>query len=661
MQSILDIPIHAETEFPNRNSHAYRNKGGTQKHTYQDFMHTIRHFAEGFSSYGIESGDHVGFFVNNRFEWSVTDFALAAVGAVSVPRGSDTPPKEVQFIFNHSDSSHLIVETADQLKKLFNIFSEKDFDKCKNIFIVERGPIGFLPAPLKERCVFYDTVEKEGYEKYKENPKQFENRVIEINPDHLVTIVYTSGTTGNPKGVMLTHRNFIQNVVANSPRLAIDPKKNEKSVIMLPSWHVYERTFEYCALYAGATLFYSNAITFASDLAKERPDIIITVPRVWESIYQRLIKFISNMPGIKRSLLFSFIKINQMYLTSKTYIKGGYIRLKKRHILRKTGAWIFNLIRFILLFIPHLLAKLILKPFPARVGGNLRGAVCGAGALPKYLDELFNAVGISITNAYGMTECAPGILSRTFGRNTFGSTGTPFKNTEIRLIKEDGTHAAIGEKGVLYVHGPQVMKGYYKNPQATEAVLDNEGWLNTGDLAVQSENGEIIIVGREKDTIVLSGGENVEPEPIEDKMKESAYIDHAVLVGQDRKSLSAIIAINEEELMKLAQELKLKDVQIPTEGEHSIENDAVYEILKKEVSRLVSKESGFQPFEFIAKILPVKNDFSIGKELTQTLKIKRKYIEDKYNKLISNLMNDTKQSKDTTQKKKSKKNKKKDE
>jgi len=244
-----------------------------------------------------------------------------------------------------------------------------------------------------------------------------------------------------------------------------------------------------------------------------------------------------------------------------------------------------------------------------------------------------------------MTECAPGILSRTFGCNTFGSTGHPFVNTEVQVRREDGTLAEVGEKGVLYVRGPQVMQGYYKNPEATAKMIDDKGWLNTGDLAIQSENGEFIIAGRAKDTIVLMGGENVEPERIEDKIKESSYIDHAVLLGQDRKQLTALVAVNPDELMHLAEELKVTDYEVSTEGAFSIENDKINAILMREVNSLISKEQGFKPFEFVSHILPVKNEFTIGRELTQTLKVKRQYIQDKYKNLIARLNGETRSEK----------------
>jgi long-chain acyl-CoA synthetase len=297
------------------------------------------------------------------------------------------------------------------------------------------------------------------------------------------------------------------------------------------------------------------------------------------------------------------------------------------------------------MFPGHLAAGVLFKPFREKVGGRMRVATSGAGSLPKYLDEIFNSLGITIVNAYGMTECAPGILSRTIVCNTFGSTGRPFDNTEVEIRNEDGSRASTGEKGVVFVRGPQVMSGYYKNPEATAAVLDQDGWLNTGDLAVYSENGEIIIVGRLKDTIVLMGGENVEPESLEDKMKESLYIDHAVVIGQDQKQLSAIVAINEEELMKLAAELKVSLPEISVEGPESIEHDSIYQHLMKEVSLLISREQGFKSFDYISRIFPVRNNFIIGRELTQTLKVKRQYIIDKYQGLIARLHHDTRGTK----------------
>ena len=632
--TLLSVPFKTAARFPERVAYRWKPREGVQERSYARLTADIRALAAAFAEIGVARGDHVGFFVNNRYEWICTDFALMAIGAVSVPRGSDTTPKEVAFIFRHSDSRHLIVETADQLAALAEVFEKEDWDRCASILVVDSADPATLPPALAPRVRFHADLMRRGQELATLDPEFLERIEATISDDDLLTIVYTSGTTGNPKGVMLTHANFIQNLVANTPRLGIDIEKAETTVIMLPSWHVYERAYEYCGLASGLTFVYSSAGKFGADLLAERPQVLISVPRIWESVYQKLIKAISEMPGAKRRLVMALIKNNQAWMTSAQYLKGCYVIIHRRPFMERLMTWLGNLVRVIILFPGHALAGVLFKPFREKVGGRLRVSACGAGSLPKYLDDLFNAIGITLVNAYGMTECAPGILSRDVGHNTFGSTGRPFDNTEVEIRKDDGTVADVGEKGILFARGPQVMKGYYKNPQATEAVLSPDGWLNTGDLAVQSENGEFIIVGRAKDTIVLMGGENVEPEPIEDKLKESVYIDHAVVLGQDEKQISAIVAINEEELMRLAAELKLSRNDVITEGSLSIEHDAIYNALLREVNALISKEQGFKPFEKITKIIPVLNDFSIGKELTQTLKVKRKYVEDRFNNLV---------------------------
>ena len=646
LKTITELPFKAAERFPERISHKFRIGNEIETRTFTDFVTLIRELTAALQELGLSRKDHVGFFVNNRYEWSVTDYALQALGAVSVPRGSDTLPREVQFIYHHSDSVILILENVQQLVDLQADFTADDWKCCRNILVVDGAAADLadnsvMPAALKKKTVFFDVLITRGRELLNIDPDLVENLIEEIEPDDLLTIVYTSGTTGNPKGVMLNHRNFIQNVVANTPRLEVDPAREELTIVMLPSWHVYERAFEFVCHYVALTIVYSSALRFAADLIEEKPHLIISVPRVWESIYQKMIKAISLMPVTKRNLIFMFIKINQMYLTSTQHLKGGYISLKDRSAFHHIFSWIKHVIIRLFMLPGHLLAGVLFKPFRDKVGGRMRMATSGAGSLPKYLDEVFNSLGITIINAYGMTECAPGILSRTIRCNTFGTTGIPFDNTEVQIRREDGSQTATGGKGIIFARGPQVMSGYYKNPEATKAVLDEEGWLNTGDLAVRSENGEIIIVGRMKDTIVLMSGENVEPEPIEDKMKESLYIDHAVVLGQDQKQLSAIVAVNEEELMRLAGELKMSTVDIVIEGEDSIENDQIYQHLMKEVNALISREQGFKHFEFITKILPVRNNFSIGSELTQTLKVKRQYIQKKYKGLIARMHHDS--------------------
>ncbi len=657
---LIDLPIEIARHYPERISHKFRTSNGWIEKKYKDFVDDINRLSAGFFGEGICKDDHICFFCNNRYEWIVTDFALMSIGAVSVPRGSDTPPIEAAFILYHSDSSYLIIENSNSLISLIEFLMKPEnennseiekyynsFKNLKKIFIIDRFDYDFF-QPYKSffpdiKILSYSELYIDGDEVYSEKQDILNSIKKDLNIDSIVSIIYTSGTTGNPKGVMLSHKNFMQNVVSNTPRMKLNIKKGDKTVLILPSWHVFDRAFEYCGISAGMTFAYSSTKYFSEDLANEKPDILISVPRIWETVYQKLLKTIKQQKKIKQILFKFFVSVGKYFLFSYQYLKGSYLIFRKELFLEKLSKSLFHIIRIILLFPLKLLSNVIFKPIKEKVGGKLRGAISGGGSLPSYIDVFFNSIGITLLNAYGMTECAPGILSRSYAQNTIGATGTPFANTEVLIVDENGKQVSVGKKGVLFVKGPQVMAGYYKNPAATSAVLTSNGWLNTGDLAIKAMNQDIVLVGRMKDTIVLSGGENVEPEKIEDKLKESSLIAHAVVIGQDKKNLAAILAIDEEELKNLAHTYQIPISEILQEN--LIAHPTILQVIKNEVNKLISKESGFKPFEKISTIIPIKNTFEIGKELTQSLKIKRKYVEEKYHELINKIFHKEKQVK----------------
>jgi long-chain acyl-CoA synthetase len=642
-RTLVDIPISSAASFPDRIVQKHRVGGGFATKTYATFADQLRACTLGLRAAGVSKGRHVGFFSDNRHEWSVIDFALMAVGAVSVPRSADTPPQEAQFICGHAEVTALIVESAASLQA---IAAGRDAGWVRGfnpIVIVETFDpgasltLGGTTIALSEIPVLsYRELLERGAAALAAEPGSFAAVAAGRGPEDVVSIIYTSGTTGNPKGVVLSHRNFLQNVAANTPRIGLDARRGDTTLVLLPPWHVFERAFEYCARSQGATFVYSSLKTFPADLERERPTVMVSVPRLWESIYEKLGRTMATQPRARRVLFYRLVNLERRCLLSRGYLRGAYLSYRERGVLEKAAAWLYHLGRAALLLPVHAAARALFKPIRLKVGGRLRSAISGGGALPAHLDAFFNTVGIPLLNAYGMTECAPGILSRTFEKNTIGATGTPFANTEIRIRRDDGREARVGEKGVLLVRGPQVMRGYYRNAEATAAVLDAAGWLDTGDLAVRTENGDYVLVGRAKDTIVLAGGENVEPEPIEDKLKESTLIDHAVVLGQDEKSLAALLALNEEELARLAQQqnVRLEGAAPGAAGELP---PTILETLRGEVRRLVSRETGFKPFERIAHIIPVRTPFAIGQELTQTLKVKRRYVEERYRELIEKI------------------------
>ena len=635
-KTLTEVPFKTAAKYPERVSYRYREGSSLTDITYKKLTEDIQILTSGLFSYGIKEGDHVAFFVNNRYEWILSDFALLGLAAVSVPRGSDTPPSEASFIFHHSDSVWAILETVSQLQELADI-SDEILTSSGMIFIIEEGD---LPAEFSNKVVFFSDVMKKG----KENELDYMEYTAGHSIDSVATIIYTSGTTGNPKGVMLSQRNFLQQLKMVTPRLQIDESIGEVAVTILPSWHVLERALEYVGLSAGVSFVYSSIKDFAEDIQREQPHFLVSVPRIWDSIYFKMNKHLQSISSFKRVLFNFFLKINQNYKSCGDIITKSYIRFTKEGLFHRFGTFFIAGILKIVLFPLHLLADKMFAPVRARVGGRLRCAITAGGSMPMGLDRFYSSVGITLLNSYGMTECAPGITSREFEKNTLGSIGNPFLDTQVKVLCEDGSPAGIGERGFLYAKGPQVMQGYYKNVEATKAVLSDDGWLLTGDIVKKTVYGDYVFYGRSKDTIVLFGGENVDPTPIEDKLKECALIDHAVLLGQDAKNLTAFIAINEESLIALAETIKFKvsDVFSHISETCKLKNENVSEsytklinILKTDIDKLITRESGFKPFEKVSNIILVENGFKIGQELTQTLKIKRKQIEERYSEIIS--------------------------
>ncbi len=630
--NLCEIPARNFSLFPGRISHKYRKNSGFETKTWSDFYHDIEKLSAGFEAFGIRKDTHAAFFADNRYEWTMTDYALMSLGAISVPRGSDTAPKEQKFIYIHSDSRFLIMENSAHLKDFLAEVSPEELKLIEKIFLMDEEssplPADFIMAA--DRIVYYRELMAKGMEILSSNPGWYEKKLKAPVFDDLVSIIYTSGTSGNPKGVMLTHGNFLHNVRAITPLLWINIENSEKTVSILPPWHVYERSYEYCIGAGAVMIFYSSIPTLAEDLVNVKPELVASVPRVWESIYEKLVSKMEKESPAKKAVFYYCLRIARKHYSAENYIKGHFLEFKKHTAAYKFFAKAANVVIFAFFHPAYIIAMKVFEPLRGLVGGKLRASFSGGGSLPPKIDTLFNSIGIKLVNAFGMTETSPGAVTRRLDRNTIGSIGVPLDEMQAKIVKENGWPANFGEKGILYVKGPSVMRGYYKNPEATKACLSDDGWLNTGDLAVQSFNGDYMMTGRAKSTIVLLGGENAEPEPIEEKLKESNLIDHAVVVGQDKKGLSAVIQINEERLKHMAEKLKISWDDIVLKGSDVIKHNKILAVLNAEVRKLINRRTGFKPSEKITKIVLVKKKFSIGDELTQTLKIKRNHVEKKY-------------------------------
>jgi len=608
--NLVEMFINSAKEFENFPVQTYRlapEKWHTL--TYSELYSIVKRVASSLNRIGVNKGIKVVLYSDNRYEWLVLDLAILFNGAIDVPRGKMAPKDELSFIAEHSGAKYAIIENKSLLSTVSNIPRERTI-------IIEKT----------DGYVSFDELVSSGDENFSP-PK--------IRPEDLATIIYTSGTTGNPKGVMLTHRNFMHNVSSITPLIKINPnrKGGERALSILPTWHSFERTFEYCCLAGGAEICYTDIRHFANDLKERSPTIMSAVPRVWISIYNNIIDEVKKFSVAKRLLFRSALFLRGKYLYAYRVLTGNDTLIKPLPKWKRSLQYIVNLFVFILFSIPGILAYIIFKPVREAVGGRLRGAFTGGGTLPHFIDDFFNTVGITLLNAYGMTECSPGISARRFERNHLYTVGLPFDLTEIKICDENGNTLPPGNKGTIYIRGPQVMLGYYKNERATKDVLSPDGWLNTGDLGIITTTGDLIIVGRAKDTIVLTGGENIEPNPIEETLEQSEYITHAVLVGNDMKSLGALLVLEESKIKQLFTEWKTEFYSL----EKAITNINLNKFIKDQIRKLINESQKFHPFEKIKQFSLLPNQFNIGEELTQTLKKKRAYIAKKYSEYIKRM------------------------
>lgn len=573
---------------------------------------------------GVQARDHIGLLADNRLEWIIADYGVLLTGAADVPRGTDVTDADITYILPHSDAKVCFVENKAVLEKIEK--NQSQLPNLKTIIMMDRE------TPVSGGVLsMYDLIEK-GKKLREQGDRRAEERIAQVKEEDLFTIIYTSGTTGAPKGVMLTHANMVSQVL-NMP---VEITPSDRIVSILPVWHVFERVFEMLAISRGVCTYYTNIRNIREDLAIVRPTFMASAPRLWENIYQGILAKVEGGPAVRRALF------NAAYYCSRNF-KGAVRFLSSRQldthgrnpgISLLLGLW--NILRLFSFLIPNLLLDLIvLKKIRAATGGVLRGSVSGGGALPIHVDEFFNNIGIPVLEGYGMTETSPVLAVRTYKRLVPGTVGPIWPNTELRLIDiangqvlystEAGSPQRRGVKGEIHVRGPQVMKGYYKNPEATNKVL-KDGWMNTGDLGMITFNNCLKIVGRSKETVVLLGGENVEPVPIENRLLESPFIAQCMVVGQDKKYLSAIVVPSVDHL---------KDYGASTED--LAKNAEVQRLIRDEVKKLISNEAGFKSFEKIVDVRILPKAFEVGDELTNLFKIKRHVVTEKYRDLIESM------------------------
>lgn len=588
--------------------------------SYKELWQNAESLSAALVDLGVASRENVGIFADNKVEWIIADMAVVISGAADVPRGTDITDGDINYIISHADIKLLFVENEAVLARVQR--NLQNLSGLKTIVLMEKNSKSSGGA-----LNLYDLIEK-GKKILQKNPKIVIERIEQIMPSDLFTLIYTSGTTGTPKGVMLTHRNIISQI-ENVP---ISIGTDDRVLSILPVWHIFERAFEMISIYGGACTYYTNVRNLKEDLKIVQPTFLASAPRLWESIYQGILVNLEKSSLVKKILFQSAYFFSSEVQSGLRYFQGKSLQLEERNFIEEIILFIKNLLSILIFFLPYkILDGIVLSKIREATGGKLKGSCSGGGALPIHVDEFFNNIGIPVLEGYGMTETSPVISVRTYEQLVIGTVGPIYANTEVRLIDlQTGKQIfpgenGIGKKGEIHIKGPQVMKGYYKNSEATAKVLV-DGWLNTGDIGMMTRNNCLKIVGRSKETIVLLGGENVEPVPIENKLLESPYIDQCMLVGQDQKYLSVLIVPSIEKFSSFGNSLlDLKD------------NIEVKKILQNEIKRLISSENGFKSFEKIVDFVILPKVFEVGDELSAKLSLKRHVIGAKYETLIQKL------------------------
>lgn len=622
--NLAEVYRNSAETFGDKPAFATRNQNKEfEAISFRELYETGLNLATGLIDLGVGAREHVAILADNRKEWIIADYGVLLCGAADVPRGTDVTDGDIQYIIPHSDAKVVFVENQTTLAKV-----QKNLPQLPNVQTV----ILMDPADdaTGDNVLKMEAVIEKGKSLRSGGDKRAEERIAGIKSEDLFTIIYTSGTTGAPKGVMLTHANMISQL--QYIPMKIGPE--DRILSILPVWHIFERVFEMVSIAVGTPQYYTSVRTIKEDLAIVKPTFMGSAPRLWESVYQGIQNNVAAGSPVVRGLFKAAYFCAQRVQRGIRFLRGNQLDLEGRNPIVSLALAIWHIPMIVLFMLPYkLLDAIVLKKIRMATGGKLRGSVSGGGALPFHVDEFFNTIGIPVLEGYGLTETSPGLVFRTPQKLVIGSVGPLFPKLEMRLVDINSGEILYppkrGVKGEVHVKGPQVMKGYYKNPEATNKVLTSEGWFNTGDLGVMTYNNTLKLVGRSKETVVLLNGENIEPVPIENKIVQSPLIDHVMIVGQDQKFLGALV-------VPVLDKFK----EHGGSYEELAKKDDVRKAILADIKSAITTENGFKSFEKVGDVRLLPKTLEVGDELSAKMSMKRHVITDKYQDLIDDIYSD---------------------
>lgn len=576
---MFDIPYYQLERFPQEVALAAKENGSWKTHSTQQFIDQANVVSRALLRMGIKPGDTIALVSNNRPEWNIVDIGMLQIGAIGVPVYPTISEAEYEYIFNHAEV------------KLCFAATEELYDKVKNL----KARIGSLQEIYTfeqiEGATHWSALLEQG--KDDSNQAEVQARMDAAKANDLATLIYTSGTTGAPKGVMLSHNNLVQNVEASMERLPVN--ENATALSFLPLCHVYERMIVYLYFRAGVSIYYAESMdTIGDNLREVKPNVFTAVPRLLEKVYDRIVGKGAELSGIKKKLFYWALELGLAY----EFDKGGWYNFKL-----------------------GIARKLIFSKWQEALGGNVEVVASGSAALQPRLARVFYAAGIPVMEGYGLTETSPVIsVNAEVTGVRFGSVGKVLSNVEVK----------IADDGEICMRGPNLMMGYYKDEVRTNEVIDSEGWFHTGDIGVLEE-GFLRITDRKKEIFKTSGGKYIAPQQMENKFKESRFIEQVMVVGEYQKFPAALITPAWEFLEDWAERKGIKCAN----REEFCANKQVIARFQREIDTY-NKEFG--SWEQIKKfeLLPVEWGIDT-EELTPTLKLKRKVIKQKYGSYIEQI------------------------
>ncbi|MBD2409330.1 long-chain fatty acid--CoA ligase [Nostoc calcicola FACHB-389] len=594
--------------------------------TYTQLAEKIQLFAAGLQALGIKLGDRISLIADNSPRWFIADQGIMTAGGVDAVRSSQAEKEELLFIIANSGSTALVLEDLKTLKKLQDRLNDLPIQFV--VLLSDEAPPTETPLKVLNFAQLIEFGVNHNFVPVKQNR------------DALATLIYTSGTTGKPKGVMLSYSNLMHQVISFGT--VLQPNPGDMVLSILPSWHSYERTVEYYLLSQGCTQVYTNLRSVKGDLRQFKPNYMVGVPRLWESIYEGVQKQFREQPAKKQRLIKFLLGISEKYIKAQRVAQGLDLNNLHASAVERFAA---TILATALLPLHKLGERLVYAKVREATGGQVKQMISGGGALPRHIDNFFEIIGVQILQGYGLTETSPVTHVRRPWRNLIGASGLPLPATEAKIVDpETKTPLPVEKRGLVLLRGPQIMQGYYQNPQATAKAIDSEGWFDSGDLGWLTPENDLVLTGRAKDTIVLTNGENIEPQPIEDACLRSPYIDQIMLVGQDRRSLGALIVPNLEALEKWAatQNLTLdieSDRVTSSFGEKiDLESKMIQDLFRQELNREVQNRPGYRPDDRIGSFKFILEPFSIENGLmTQTLKVRRHIVVERYRDIIDGM------------------------